>query len=207
MTKNSKLVCALGCALMLVVGCSSQPEPTAQPAPTTPTVSPETEPAATEPAPVVPAEPPTAAPVEEPPVETEPPPPAVEPTPAPEAVEPVAPAEPDGWAVVDLGGQVEVGATRAGLTRIGAGKCKICHKVQYASWAENGHGIRTPPLDCEDCHGPGSAYKGKKVMEDPEQARAAGMVIPDRAFCEQCHKGGWTDDLMTRTHAHKEEGS
>ena len=96
-------------------------------------------------------------------------------------------------------------ATKPGLTRIGAVKCKICHKVQFASWTETGHATRTPPLDCEDCHGPGSEYKNKKVMEDPEKATSAGLVRPDRAFCSQCHRTGWTDDLLKRAHAHKVE--
>jgi hypothetical protein len=43
-------------------------------------------------------------------------------------------------------------------------------------------------------------------MEDPQAARAAGMVIPDRAFCERCHTGGLTDDSLARTHAHKSDG-
>ncbi|NIM00986.1 MAG: hypothetical protein GTN89_08790 [Acidobacteria bacterium] len=110
-------------------------------------------------------------------------------------------------AVVDIGGHVAVTATKDGLTRIGPAKCKICHKVQYASWLETAHGKRTPPLDCEDCHGPGSEYKGLKVMEDPEQARAAGLVTPDQAFCTQCHRSGRSADLMQQAHEHEPEGA
>ena len=53
-------------------------------------------------------------------------------------------------------------------------------------------------------HAPGSDYKGMKVMKDPELARAAGLVDPDKEFCAICHVSGWTDDLMQRSHAHKE---
>jgi hypothetical protein len=218
MAMMTRFVHALFLSLIVTAGCSSQPQPAAEsPAPPNETAPVETTartdatipaeappPAAAEhetraePASPTPAES-AAAPAEEPAtVET----PTAEPSP-PSGT----PGHPEGWAVVDIGGEVEVGTTLAGLTRIGATKCKICHKVQYASWAESPHGKRTPPLDCEGCHGPGSAYKGKKVMEDPAAARAAGMVIPERSFCEQCHKGGWTDDLLTRTHEHKAEGS
>lgn len=160
---------------------------------------------------------PTPPPVEPPPPKVTPPPPATtEPPPAPPdepaAPDPVtAPTSPPPTEpapkVVDPGGPVEVGATRPGLSRIGTAKCKLCHKVQFASWTETAHATRTPPLDCEDCHGPGSEYKGLKVMKDPEQARAAGLVMPGQSFCSKCHTSGWSDDLMTRAHAHKVEES
>jgi hypothetical protein len=104
---------------------------------------------------------------------------------------------------VDIGGPVAVEATKPGLTRIGSQKCKLCHKVQYTSWAKTAHGNRTPPLDCESCHGPGSEYKSLAIMKDSKKARAAGLVIPVRAFCSQCHTTGWSDDLLKRAHAHK----
>ncbi len=104
---------------------------------------------------------------------------------------------------VDIGGPVGVEATKPGLTRIGSQQCKLCHKVQYTSWAKTAHGNRTPPLDCESCHGPGSEYKSLAVMKDSKKARAAGLVIPARAFCSQCHRAGWSDDLLKRAHAHK----
>ena len=104
---------------------------------------------------------------------------------------------------MDIGGPVAVEAPKAGLSRIGSEKCKLCHKVQFASWAETAHAKRTPPLDCESCHGPGSEYKTMEGMKDPEKARAAGLVIPDRSFCQQCHGAAWSDDLLKQAHAHK----
>jgi len=128
-------------------------------------------------------------------------------TPIPPAPLTSAPAAPTQVAsaskVVDPGGEIAVAATRAGLTRIGAEKCKICHKVQFASWAQNPHAKRTPPLDCEGCHGPGSEYKSLAVMKDPVKARAAGMVIPTATFCARCHVRGWKDDMLRKAHAHK----
>lgn len=106
--------------------------------------------------------------------------------------------------VVDVGGPVEVAATKPGRSRVGSDKCELCHKVQFASWAESAHALRTPPLDCESCHGPGSEYKSLAVMKNPEKARSAGLVIPDGWFCAKCHTAGWTDDLLKRAHAHKD---
>lgn len=213
-------VCVLFSIAVLAIGCSSPPEPAPPPArempapPPLPASTTEPEPppkVVDQPEPVKPepaaakAEPVTAqpsAPKPKPePVKPSPPPEPPEPEPE-RAPPPKVELEP---AVVDIGGHVEMAATKEGLTRIGVVKCKLCHKVQFASWTETAHAKRTPPVDCEDCHGAGNEYKGSKVMKDPEAARAAGMVIPDRAFCAQCHKS-WNDDLLTRTHAHKEDG-
>lgn len=103
----------------------------------------------------------------------------------------------------DPGGVVEVTATKSGLTRIGAAKCKLCHQVQFASWAKTAHAARVPPLDCESCHGAGSEYKTLAIMKDPKKARAAGMVNPEAAFCARCHTSGVTPDFLKKAHAHK----
>lgn len=66
-------------------------------------------------------------------------------------------------------------ATRAFL---GAGVV-VNEKAKYA----NSEGI-----GCEACHGPGSDYKPKKVMVDPQAARAAGMVsVREAHACARCH--------------------
>jgi hypothetical protein len=128
-------------------------------------------------------------------------------TPKPTAKEATTPrAAPTKAAVAttaDPGGVVKVTATKAGLTRIGAVKCKLCHQVQFASWAKTAHAARVPPLDCESCHGAGSEYKTLAIMKDPKKARAAGMVNPEAAFCARCHTGGVTDEFLKKAHAHK----
>ena len=121
--------------------------------------------------------------------------------PTPELPQPTAPASSP--AVDDPGGLIAVAAPRPGLEPIGTDKCKICHKVQHTSWAATAHAMREPPLDCEGCHGPGSEYKKLSVMKDPAESRAAGLVDPDREFCATCHKSGWSDDMLQRTHEHK----
>jgi hypothetical protein len=86
---------------------------------------------------------------------------------------------------------------------VGVDKCRICHKVQHASWAASGHAKRVPPLDCEGCHGPGSEYRALAVMKDPAKARAAGLVEPDAAFCARCHPGVASPAFFAKVHAHK----
>lgn len=126
--------------------------------------------------------------------------PASKPSPALPA--PVAPA-PKAGSVVDPGGDVAVASTKPGLTRIGAEKCKLCHKVQHASWAASAHAKRTPPLECESCHGPGSEYKVIGVMKDPAKAKQAGLVVPNAGFCDKCHKGTVDAAFLAKVHAHK----
>ncbi len=125
--------------------------------------------------------------------------------PAPAAAPSPAPAAPAATSsIADPGGTVAVAATKPGLTRIGAEACGDCHDVQFESWAGGAHAKRTPPLDCEHCHGPGSEYKSKAVMKDPAKAEAAGLVTPDKTFCARCHKEGVDDAFMEKAHAHDE---
>ena len=107
-------------------------------------------------------------------------------------------------AVADPGGTVAVAATKPGLERVGAEACGDCHDVQFESWTNGAHAKRTPPLDCENCHGPGSEYKSKSVMKDPAKAKAAGLVMPSKDFCAKCHKKGVDDTFMKKAHAHDE---
>ena len=78
---------------------------------------------------------------------------------------------------------------------ISAAKCKMCHKVQYESWSGLAHAkafdrlkddeksmaeclkchatggsADMPGVQCEACHGPGSAYKSMKVMKERDSA-------------------------------------
>lgn len=97
---------------------------------------------------------------------------------------------------------------------IGAAKCKMCHKTEHASWLQTKHAgafdllaaedqakaeclvchatgesAELPGVQCESCHGPGSAYKSMKVMKDLDASLAAGLVVPDEASCRGCHEG------------------
>ncbi len=95
----------------------------------------------------------------------------------------------------------------AGPTRIGPAACKPCHKAQFESWSASKHATMKPDLDCEGCHGPGSEYKGIRVMKDPAAAKKAGLIMPDKAQCATCHGkkkvSPMTDAMFAKVHAHK----
>jgi len=191
---------------------SSPAEPSPPPdASATPATEPQMEKPSTVPATPPPSksDSPATKPVPEPPAATPPastaPPSATSPNPPASSPRPSdSQPAPSANGVVDPGGEIAVEATRPGLTRVGAAKCRVCHKLQYASWSETAHAKREPPLDCESCHGPGSEYKSLSVMKDSEKAKAAGLVLPDATFCMTCHRQGWSDDLLQKAHAHKE---
>ncbi len=72
-------------------------------------------------------------------------------------------------------------------------ECLACHVTGYGT--PSGCGADTTmhaaealgSVSCEACHGPGSNYKSKKVMESREASLAAGLVIPTEATCKKCH--------------------
>jgi hypothetical protein len=96
---------------------------------------------------------------------------------------------------------------------VGADKCKMCHKVQYASWEATTHATgmekasadpdwnaadcakchatnadeSMPGTQCESCHGPGADYKKMSIMKDREKSVANGLIIPSQETCNQCH--------------------
>jgi len=107
-------------------------------------------------------------------------------------------------------------AASAAPTYIGAEKCKMCHKIQYDSWAQTKHAKATEGakaskewkfeaacltchatnkdeamagVQCEACHGAGSDYKTLSVMKDLAKAKTAGLVIPTQETCNGCHDG------------------
>lgn len=106
-----------------------------------------------------------------------------------------------------------VGLCVAEPTFIGAQKCKMCHKVEFASWETMAHAKAFEPLEeadrakpecltchatggsatmpgvqCESCHGAGSGYKSLTVMKDHAASVAAGLIVPDEATCKSCHE-------------------
>jgi hypothetical protein len=98
-----------------------------------------------------------------------------------------------------------VGTAVAAPTAVGADACKMCHKVQYESWAKTKH--VAAKVDCETCHGLGSDYKAMGTMKDPAKAKAAGLIAkPEKASCTaKCHKANFKDDMLTKTHEHKKK--
>ncbi len=96
-------------------------------------------------------------------------------------------------------------------TYVGVDKCKLCHKIQYTSWATTKHAKafeslkpadrenaecvgchvtgskEFPGVQCEACHGPGSDYKAMATMKDKQKAIAAGLIMPKESDCVRCH--------------------
>ncbi len=72
-------------------------------------------------------------------------------------------------------------------------KCMKCHATAFGLDDE----LKGPKLtieegvSCESCHGPGSAYKKKKVMkeiyEGTVEGAKYGLVIPTEKTCKRCH--------------------
>lgn len=111
---------------------------------------------------------------------------------------------------------------------IGANKCKMCHKKDgtHTTWLETKHAKAFEALDadaqknqecvgchttgttakgellegvqCEACHGPGSAYKSMKIMKDPELAMANGLMLPDTTTCMGCHNENVPEEFQPK---------
>lgn len=60
-----------------------------------------------------------------------------------------------------------------------AAECLVCHAV--GAEIEEGVG-------CEACHGPGKAYATDAIMRNPVAARKAGLRVPAKEVCRQCHR-------------------
>ena len=119
-------------------------------------------------------------------------------------VHPEPEAAPEPAAVVEPATRIEVAATKEGITRVGDAKCKVCHKIQHASWLTGSHAALDPVLDCESCHGPGSEYKKMSIMKNRELAIAAGLVFPEAGFCTaSCHADDWNDGMLVESHERK----
>ena len=89
---------------------------------------------------------------------------------------------------------------------VGSAKCKMCHKVEFDSWAKTKHATTEPKAECETCHGNGGDYWKISVMKDPVKAKEAGLIAkPEKATCTaKCHKPAeFKDDMMAKVHDKK----
>jgi hypothetical protein len=84
-------------------------------------------------------------------------------------------------------------AKAKGLTKPAAEspECLECHIITATPAADSKMNPKEG-VQCETCHGPGSAYKGMSVMKDHAKAVAAGMTdLKDKAKieaqCVKCH--------------------
>ncbi len=69
------------------------------------------------------------------------------------------------------------------------GKCLRCHSTSYAFSEEKAaNDLKDEDgVQCESCHGPGEEYSYKKVMENREQAKVNGLIMPTEDTCRKCH--------------------
>lgn len=88
-------------------------------------------------------------------------------------------------------------------------KCLECHTTGYGKpQAERADLLG---VQCEACHGAGSAYKSIEVMKDREKAIEAGMIIPREETCRSCHNErnpfhkpfNYEERLKSGVHEHK----
>jgi hypothetical protein len=97
-------------------------------------------------------------------------------------------------------------AAAADHAAVGSAKCKMCHKVEFDSWAKTKHATAEPKAECETCHGNGGDYFKMTVMKDPAKAKEAGLIAkPEKASCTaKCHKPAeFKDDMMAKVHDKK----
>jgi excinuclease UvrABC ATPase subunit len=89
---------------------------------------------------------------------------------------------------------------------VGPEKCKMCHKIEYESWAKTKHATKDPKTTCETCHGNGADYMKMSIMKDPAKAKAAGLIAkPEKATCTaKCHKPAeFKDEMLGKVHEKK----
>ncbi len=121
------------------------------------------------------------------------------------------------WAAIAAVAQDKAAETKKSFDYVGVDKCKICHKADqtHPTWLLTKHAKAWESLDsaaqknpdcvgchstgklptgelltgvqCEACHGAGSAYKTMSIMKDRAQSVANGLLIPDENTCKKCH--------------------
>jgi hypothetical protein len=64
---------------------------------------------------------------------------------------------------------------------------KDAELMKYYTTGTDKKGKLLEGVQCEACHGPGSDYKSKKIMQDREAAIANGLIIPTPEDCLSCH--------------------
>lgn len=103
---------------------------------------------------------------------------------------------------------LQAGPAAAEPAAVGSAKCKMCHKVEFDSWAKTKHATAEPKAECETCHGNGGDYfkLGVAKGKDPAKAKAAGLVAkPEKASCTaKCHKPAeFKDEMLGKVHDKK----
>ena len=71
-----------------------------------------------------------------------------------------------------------------------ASLCLGCHATgaQAEAWEKDPTFRLEDGIQCEKCHGPGSEYIDLEVMTNSKAARRAGLMMPTKDDCMNCHK-------------------
>ena len=71
-----------------------------------------------------------------------------------------------------------------------AALCLGCHATgaQAEEWEKDPTFRLKDGVQCEKCHGPGSEYVDLEVMTNSKAARRAGLMMPTKDDCMNCHK-------------------
>ena len=71
-----------------------------------------------------------------------------------------------------------------------AAMCLGCHATgsEAEDWEKDDTFHLEDGVQCEKCHGAGSEYMEEEIMTDPAAARAAGLMMPQKSDCMNCHK-------------------
>jgi YVTN family beta-propeller protein len=67
--------------------------------------------------------------------------------------------------------------------------CLGCHATaaEAEAWEKDPTFALEDGVQCEKCHGPGSEYADDEIMMNPEKARLAGLRMPTKTECSNCH--------------------
>jgi hypothetical protein len=87
-------------------------------------------------------------------------------------------------------------------------KCVSCHVTAHGVSEEllGSKFKREDAVSCEACHGPGSDYRKKAVMIDPDKSREKGLWEADEKLCVTCHNDkspAWDPQRYTRADGSK----
>ncbi len=68
--------------------------------------------------------------------------------------------------------------------------CLGCHATgaEAEDWEKDDTFHVEDGVQCEKCHGPGSEYMDEDLMRDRKAAMAAGLMMPSKDDCMNCHK-------------------
>jgi len=71
-------------------------------------------------------------------------------------------------------------------------ECLKCHTTGFGAGGYkvgDANAANFEGVQCESCHGPGSAYKKLSIMKDKKKSMENGLIEANEAVCKKCHVG------------------